>query len=146
MFGSPAEHLAGPIGIADNSRNVVGAISRGIVLDGYPDTTFRDQTAENVRYSAGHTRRDVEHHARLQTPDTPHGQRIGACNVAHVEEISLRIQVADTNNWRMKSRLDAGNLHGKCWDNEGLRLPGSRVVERPHADAFEPAPCQRAER
>src|SRR5262249_20306111 len=60
MFGSPAEHLAGPIGIADNDRNVVGAVSRGIMLDGYPDATFRYQIAENVRYSAGHTRRDVE--------------------------------------------------------------------------------------
>src|SRR5450755_3178178 len=75
----------------------------------------------------------------------PHDQRIGIGDVSYIEEIPLGIKVADANDRRRELSLDAGDLHGKCRNHEGLRLPRTGVIEWAQADALEPRSYQRTE-
>src|SRR5664279_6431240 len=138
MLRLPMQQFAGKARVTDKDGKIAGALPRRILLDGNLDATFRDQARKDIRYSARNAGRDVKQDAWLQTFQIPHDQRIGSGHVSYVEEIPLCIKIADANDRRCELSLDAGDLHGKCRNHEGLRLPRTGVIEWAQADALEP--------
>ncbi len=132
--------------IAAAPRDVARPHPGGVRLDRGRDAGQREQRRHHVPQLSRRTGGDVQDAVGQHRLGVAQAGDVGGADVAHVEEIPRRVEIADAQHRRGTTPGDRGRLPGEGGHHERIGLAGAGVVEGTDAHDAQAAPGHRPER